>query len=427
MNQNSQRTYIAGIGLTLILFFSWSQFSRAQIDEIRGKAPNVYLDCNRGICDKTYIRSEITFINYMNDRENADVHVMITRRRTGSGGFEYTMGFIGLKENKDKDATLKYFSKSTDTEDEVRSGMVNILKQGLIPYLADTPLAEYISISYDKKNGMSKPAPAIDKWNYWVFSVGLRGNLALEELSKQFNYSLSLSANRTTEDLKFRFWANTTYNEERYQIDETEEIISKTKRNIVYSQLVKSLSGHLSAGLSAILYTSTYDNAQIFGTLGPAIEYNIFPYEISTRRELRIQYRIEFTMRKYNEITIYDKDHENLFKQTLQVILEIKEPWGSAGLELQGSTYFHDFSKNNFRVEAGLSLRVFKGFSFNIGGEYSRVRDQLSLPKAETSKDEILLQLKELATGYSLRLRMGLSYRFGSMYSNVVNPRFGNR
>lgn len=398
----------------------------AQEDELRGRAPNVYLDCERRICDKNYIRTEITFVNYMNDRQNADIHILITRQRTGSGGYEYTLSFIGLKENKGKDATLKYYSKSTDTEEEIRQGMVNILKQGLIPYVSDTPLAEYISVSYEKTEAAAEPTPLIDKWNHWIFSVGLRGNVELEDLSQEYNYSLSLSANRTTENWKFRFWANANFDEEHYEIDETEKIVSKTDRKTVYSQLIKSLTGHTSAGLFVHVYSSTYDNADLFVTVGPAVEFNIFPYSEATRRELRIQYRLNFTYRDYTELTVYEKLEETLFKQSLQVILEFKETWGSAGMRLEGSNYFHDFSKNNISLDAGLSLRIVKGLSFNINGEYSRVRDQLSLPLEEASKEEILLQLKELATGYHFELRLGFNYQFGSIYNNVVNPRFGN-
>ncbi len=108
-------------------------------------------------------------------------------------------------------------------------------------------------------------------------------------------------------------------------------------------------------------------------------------------------------------------------------MFEVKEPWGSVGVELRGSNYLHDFRKNNLRFESGLSLRVFKGLSFNISGEFSRVRDQLALPAGGATKEEILLELKRLKTSYDLSLQMGFSYRFGSIYSNVVNPRFGNR
>jgi hypothetical protein len=109
------------------------------------------------------------------------------------------------------------------------------------------------------------------------------------------------------------------------------------------------------------------------------------------------------------------------------VTLEIKEPWGSAGMRLEGSNYLHDFSKNNLQFEAGVSVRVFKGLSFNIDGEYARVRDQLSLPREGATKEDILLELKRLATSYDFSLNLRLSYRFGSIYNNIVNPRFGNR
>jgi len=425
---NRKMSHRMRLGLLILLsVWRWAAATGPQAEEMRRTAPNVFLDCQRRICDMTYIRSEITFVNYMRDRESADVHVLITRRTTGGGGREYTMSFIGLKRDKGKDATLKYYSKPTDSEDQIRKGMVNILKQGLIPYVADTPMAEFISISH-RAQRRATVAPLKDKWNFWVFSVGLRGNLNLEELSKRYRYSVSLSANRTTEDWKFRFWANGNFDERHYTIeDEESDLISKSERKIVYSQLVKSLTDHWSAGSTLTLYSSTYDNANLFVSFGPAVEYNIFPYDESTRRELRFQYRLNYSHRSYDEMTVFEKTSEGLFQQTLQAVLEIKEPWGSMGLELEGSSFLHDFSKNNFKIEAGVSLRVFKGLSMNVGGEYSRVRDQLSLPGAGVSKDEILLELKRLATSYDFRLEMGFSYRFGSIYNNVVNPRFGNR
>ncbi|MBD3413512.1 MAG: DUF481 domain-containing protein [Candidatus Aminicenantes bacterium] len=400
---------------------------KAQQEDFRSTAPNVFIDCSRRICDMDYIKTEITFVNYMRDRQNADVHVLITRQTTGSGGNEYTLSFIGLKDYQGRDSTLTYFSRSTDTEAQVREGFVNMLKQGLIPYVSDTPLSEFITVSYEKIEAEKTPPVTSDKWDHWVFYFSLSGNMDLEDLSQQYRYSFSLSANRTTEASKFRFWANTNYRRRKYEISETEKVISQRDRKMVFSQLVLSINDHWSAGGYVHLYSSTYDNANLFATIGPAVEYNIFPYDQSTRRELRIQYRLQFSYRKYDEITIFDKTKENLFQQSLNVSLEIKEPWGSAGMRLEGSNYLHDFSKNNLQFEAGISVRVFKGFSFGIDGEYTRIRDQLSLPKEGASKEEILLELKRLATSYDFSLNLRLSYRFGSIYNNIVNPRFGNR
>jgi len=402
------------------------QQTPGEADALRSVAPNVYLDCSRRICDMDYIRTEVTFVNYVRDRESADVHILVTMQRTGSGGGEYTLAFIGRGKYAGKDATLKYYSRSTDTPDEVRRGFVNVLKQGLIPYVSDTPLAEFISVSYNHRTP-GTTAPVKDKWNYWVFFTSFRGNLDFEERSKRYSYSLSLSANRTTEETKFRFWTNGSFNERRYKVSDEEEVLSKTSRKTVWTQLVKSINDHWSFGASASLFSSTFDNADLYFTVGPAVEYNLFPYDQSTRRELRVQYRLELSMRRYDEMTVFSKERENLFQQQLQVVFEVKEPWGSVGVELRGSNYLHDFRKNNLRFESGLSLRVFKGLSFNISGEFSRVRDQLALPAGGATKEEILLELKRLKTSYDLSLQMGFSYRFGSIYSNVVNPRFGNR
>ena len=54
------------------------------------------------------------------------------------------------------------------------------------------------------------------------------------------------------------------------------------------------------------------------------------------------------------------------------------------------------------------------------------MRDQISLAKGELSEAEILLRLQEVATGYTYFGGVGLTYTFGSIYNNVVNPRFSH-
>ena len=40
--------------------------------------------------------------------------------------------------------------------------------------------------------------------------------------------------------------------------------------------------------------------------------------------------------------------------------------------------------------------------------------------------EEILLRLRELQSGYEVEAQFGVRYTFGSIFNNVVNPRFGN-
>ena len=430
MRARTSRALLALLGAALVLvpLPAAAQANGGQVvpqDELRSVAPNVYLDCERRTCDFEYIKTEITFVNYVLDRQSADVQVIVTRQQTGSGGNEYTLAFLGLRRHQGKDATLRYYSKPTDTEDQFRRGLVNVLKQGLLPYVYDTPLAEFISISYSQKRDY-RPTPASDPWNYWVFSLGLRGSGNFESQAERYSYQANVSANRTTDDLKLRFYGRIERNHRRYDIPDEEPIISNSNRRNASTGLYKAISGHWSWGGSASLYSSTYDNARLYLSIGPAVEFNVFPYAEATRRELRVQYRLSVSRRDYYEITIYGKEREVLFSQTLQAVLEVKEPWGSIGASVQGSAFIPDLKYNNLRAELGVYVNLFRGLSFNVSGRYSRIRDQLSLPGREYSPEEILLELKRLATGYDLNFEIGVNYRFGSIFSNVVNPRFGN-
>ena len=58
------------------------------------------------------------------------------------------------------------------------------------------------------------------------------------------------------------------------------------------------------------------------------------------------------------------------------------------------------------------------------GGSYAAIHDQISLPLAGATLEQILLMRKDQATTYSFSLNLGLNFTFGSMFSNVVNPRF---
>jgi hypothetical protein len=66
-----------------------------------------------------------------------------------------------------------------------------------------------------------------------------------------------------------------------------------------------------------------------------------------------------------------------------------------------------------------------KGLQLNLFGSYGRVRDQLYLPREGATDEEVLLRLRQLQTSYRYFFSVGLSYTFGSLFNNIVNPRFG--
>jgi hypothetical protein len=416
------------LGSLLLGLFLCSVFAQPHIedndqiadDALKQVAPRIYLDCSR--CDRDYIRTEIDWINYVRDRKEADVHILGTVQRTGSNGWEYTFEFIGKNKFSDITHTLKYVSSCTATWDEVRKGYVDVLKRGLLPFILRTPLYEHITFGFKR---IFKPTSVKDKWNFWVFNVGISGSVSGEKKQNFQSIRGNFSANRVTPELKMRFGLSGNFNESHFDIN-GDSITSTSERKNVGGMIVKSIGDHWGVGGWVNWRSSTYNNLKGEFFTAPAVEYNFFPYTESTRRQLRCLYRIGYNYSQYIEETIYDKTQENLLSQALSVTFEMKEPWGVASTFIAGSHYFHDLSKNKLELGGRLSLRLIKGLSLNVSGSYARIHDQLSLPKSGASLDEILLQRKELETDYGYHISLGFNYTFGSVYSNVVNPRFGH-
>jgi hypothetical protein len=127
----------------------------------------------------------------------------------------------------------------------------------------------------------------------------------------------------------------------------------------------------------------------------------------------------------WTEITLFDQLSETHPGQSLVGLIQTNQPWGNVRVNASVNHYLHDLGLYNIQVGGNGQWRVFRGFSLNLNGNYTRVRDQLFLPKGELSDDEILTQQQQLATGYRYFMSFGISYRFGSVTNNVVNPRFG--
>lgn len=419
------RLRVLAIKLSLVCLFipalAFSQEQKAGIEELKKTAPKVFIDC--GICDIDYIRTEITFVNYVRDRKEADVHVLVTSLRTGGGGREYTIAFIGQNRFKGIDDTHIYFSGKTDTEDEIRMGMTKVLKLGLMSYVAKTAISSRIEISYQEEE---KAAEKKDKWDFWVFSLSGGASLNGQETYKYRSLRGSFSASRVTPELKVSLSAYANQYKQDFEYDE--ETIESINESLSLSGLItKSINDHWSYGGFFDSGSSSYKNIKFGFTLQPAIEYNFFPYSQSTRRQLRFLYKIGFNTVKYREETIYNKMSETLWNQSLSVTLDLKEKWGSISTTLAGSHYFHDLSFYRLTLFNILNLRLFKGLNFFAFGGGSRIHDQLSLVKGELSLDEILLRRKQIKTGYDYFFSVGLSFTFGSIYTNVVNPRFGSQ
>lgn len=391
------------------------------------EALQVFVDCSGFRCDLDYVRQEVQFINYVRDRTDAELHVLITTQSTGSGGTEFTLTFIGKKRFAGRGDTLAYTSAETQTDDEVRQGLVRTFKAGLMQYVSKTPLFDDIAITYKPPAEEQRVRPEEDPWNYWIFRSRVNGWFNGEQRQNRLNLSGSVSANRTTRHWKIDLGINGSYRESNFELSQG-QTVSSTQHNYGSDlMVVKSLSDHWSTGVLAGAEVSTFSNYDLSVRVSPAIEYNLFPYRISTRKQLRILYQIEPHYFNYQQVTIFNELAEWRVEQELEITADINQPWGSLRTSLEGSHYFYDFTKNNLDLFSDLELRLYRGLSLNLFGSVALIRNQLNLPKEEATEEEILLRRRELATNYRYYVSIGLSYTFGSIYNNIVNPRFGSR
>lgn len=389
------------------------------------RAPYVYIDC--GFCDFNHIRTEIDFVNYVRDPEQADIHVFATRTRTAGGGVQYDFSFIGLRSFSDISFDLKHLADRNETSSETREHINKLLKTGFMPYINQTPLAPYFSISYDgvdieiEEDLLAEDDP----WDYWIFEAYLGSvSLGLETNRTDFDSRWGLFADRVTEDWKLRFRPYFNYSLIEIKQEEDDDVRSTFKRHGLDTYAIKSINDHWSAGLFATYITRNDRNIRNRYQVNPGVEYSFLPYQLATRKAITLQYQIGYTYIEYFEETIFGKEKEQLLNHSLQGSVSIQQTWGNIAGGIIGSHYFHDASLRRAVFFGRVSLRITEGLSFNFRTNFQMIQDQLSLPAGDASLEEILLQQRELATDYSLSGSIAISYTFGSDYANIVNTRF---
>lgn len=407
--------------LLLIISLLLFSFTNAQeSDSLRNVAPKVFIDCN--FCDEDYIRQNVTFVNYVRDRMLADIHVLVTMQETGSGGNEFTLTFIGQKKFLNKNDTLLFTSKAYNTGDEIRAMGNQYLMMGLIPYISKTPIAKLITITHEEQEDLNAVE---DKWNNWVFTLDFNGYFRGQETVKSNNIWTSIEAVRITPEWKLEVELEYDQGKSTYTLED-ETVTGITSGRYADFLLVKSINKHWSIGGFSEINSSFFENMKMGIEISPALEYNLFPYSESTRKQLRFLYTLDGMYNVYNDTTIYNKAEEKLYGQSMAIALALIQPWGSINTSIEGSHYFHDISLNRLSLFSNLNFRLFKGLSLNMYGRINLIHDQINLPKAGASDEDVLLMQKQLATQYSYWGSIGLSYTFGSIYNNIVNPRFGN-
>lgn len=389
---------------------------------VRNGAPKVFVKCTD--CDMEYFKNEIGFLNFVRDMRLADIVVLIRDINTGNGGTEYSLDFNGNNIYKGIEVTEKFNSVPNMSNADLRLGLKNAITKGLLVYLLKSPLADKIIYSIDglEKNGQSDKVK--DKWNLWLFNIN--GNISGngQEYSKTLFYNSSFSSNRTSNKNRFEFGFFQYGNLQQYKIDDSTTIKSGANSYGLFNFNALSVGKKIAVGYFSTYFSSTIQNLVNSTSFYPAIEYNFFPYEEATRRQLRLNYRIGLRYVDFYDETYLNKFNDLYFLHSLVLSFKQVEEWGSVNCDIGTFQYFSKEKFYRVNISPSFSLNIAKGLIWSFSGNFSVVKDQYYLRKDEVSSEDILLGQAQLKSNFSYGIYTGISFSFGSIYNNVVNVRF---
>jgi hypothetical protein len=373
-------------------------------------------------CDTAFLKSNITFAEFVTDAATAEVDVTVSPP-AGTAG-EWRLAFAGRGRFAGRDRSVPFSVAGGLATEEARRELARCLKLGLAEYAVETGAGRQLDVTFKKLDTDKPAAAAKDPWNYWVFRVGMDsyGNGEQSNVSRSFYFNGS--ANRTTENWKIRTGVSRSLRKDTFDLEDGETVKSSVSDWSVDSLIVKSVTGHFSIGMTASVSGSSFSNEERVIQFAPGVEYDIFPYSESTKRSLTIQYTAGPAYYNYETITIFDKLTETIAKHTLNTSLGLSQPWGQANGSAVFTQQLSSPDRTRLTVSGGISVRLLKGLTVNSSGRYERIRDQFTLEKGLASEEEVLLRQRQLATGYRYSFSIGFSYSFGALGNQTVNPRF---
>lgn len=408
---------------SLFLTFCLFAFSYSLCAQANQKLPSIFLDCQLR-CDFTYIKQEVPFVNYVRDRQVADIYILATSQSAAAGTREVQLAFEGINQYEGMKDTLVFYYQANVSDAADREIFVKELKKGLLPYIIKAGFAEQIEYEVKADNITEEVNEGPDPWNYWSYNIGAGGNYNGEQSFTSFETNVRASAQRVTAEKKILFFSRYRYERETFTLTDGEVVESLINSYFFFTEYVLSINDHWSYGLRADIGSSSFGNTDIDGAFSPTIEYNVFPYsDVSTRR-FSFRYSIGPEHYNYTEETVYDKLSETLFRHDLRMEFDQTQKWGDMSIDGRVRQYFHNLGLFSIRINPNIQLNIVKGLRLDIGGEIEYVGDRINIAKSDITDNDILLGIKQLDTDYSFNSYVGFNYRFGTQRNNIVNPRF---
>jgi hypothetical protein len=389
-------------------------------------AVKVFLTCSR--CDLAALKTSVPFAEFVSDEAASEVSLGILVDDAGPAQ-KWTLTIKGRGAFAGRDRVISFDEEAAAPAERVRATLARYVKLGIAEFAAGLPVGRQLDLGFrrpaETAAGSAARKDQKDPWNHWVFRLGASFDTGGEQSSSYSSHSFSGSANRVTDRWRLRVNGSRNVDKSSFDLDDETTIKSDTRNWNVDGLAVKSLGPRWSAMTSSTVSGSTFSNQKLYSRVSPGIEFDVFPYAESSRRSLTFSYTVGVAHYKYRNVTVFDKLSENVLQHGLNVSFGMRQPWGQVGAFSSFNQQLNHLDRNRFSVSGNANVRLVKSLTLNFNANYTRIRDQFTLEKGQASEEEVLLRLRQLATGYRYNFNIGFGYAFGALSNTTVNPRFG--
>ncbi len=397
-----------------MFFLLFSIILNAQNEKIK-----VYID--NLPCDYDYIKTNITYVDYVTTYKNADVHIIFHKERLANDGKIYTVQFKGQNRFEGKTQTLQFTKLPSDSDNVIRKKTKKILELGLAYFISFTSDFEKISFNYSlpKKKVIAK-----SKKVGWIYNFRINSSINGSDKKYFANSWSNFNMKKITKTDKAILGLSFSYNISRYDFGSYSYETDSYNVSLKFSRIF-AINNHFSWAIFNFAQHSTYENKDLLLSSEFALEYNYFPYNESSEHELRFNFFINPQYNDYIHKTIFNKTVEFLWKNGISISYDFYKDWGSNTTSFYANHFIHDTALNKFGLYNSTHINLAGGFSINLNVSVERTHDQVYISSEGMSTEDIIANKSAILTDYSYWSYIGLSYTFGAIYNNIVNTRFG--
>ena len=311
-------------------------------DQELNEAPRIFFDCQGSSCDRTYYRTEIPWVTWVRDQQDADLHVIMTSQTTGARGREYQVDATGREAYAEYEDQSFYQSLGTDTQRERLDGVAHALGLTFARFAQYAGFRDLVTLRAAEGGNGIRTAGLVtaeqvdDPWNLWTFRSSGNGNFTGEETRVTRRFSGILNISRVTPTWKQNYSGFLNYNFQKTKFTNRPKFVDERTDWTTNATVVYSVARLWSVGFTSRVGKNTRQNQNLSVSFNPAVEYSIFPYDEANRRALTVFYEIGPVYYDYMEETQDMLLGETRFQEALSFEFSQRQTLGDASISIKG-------------------------------------------------------------------------------------------